>query len=216
MGGLAFTGLKTRGTGRPQQVESGFPGLLLTVLCKHSARLVQNLTKKPGQKHKCSIKVDETETVASMALCKSLINSWLCHWCLLNFDDRFCKLQAGRQNQPNSHKWSVKHDKNNPTPLYCRSQLVKESRSPEISKKQQNVTSHYCNYCNYETFLVGLWYLASREHRNGSVVTSIRREERHEAVCELPLTSSRFWFSPLSFRSGLTPVKLPPSSLSPK
>lgn len=37
-------------------------------------------------------------------------------------------------------------------------QLVKESRSPEISKKQQNVWSHYCNCCNYETFLLGLWY----------------------------------------------------------
>lgn len=57
MGGLAFTGLKTRGTGQPKQVESGFTCLLLTVLCKHFSGLVQELGKKPGQKHKCRIKV---------------------------------------------------------------------------------------------------------------------------------------------------------------
>lgn len=50
MGGLAFAGLKTRGTGQPKQVESGFPCLLLIVLCKHSTGLGQELRKKLGQK----------------------------------------------------------------------------------------------------------------------------------------------------------------------
>lgn len=63
MGGLAFAGLKTRGTGQPKQVESGFPCLLLTVLCKHSTGVGQELIKKLGQKKKIEHKgVDEVES----------------------------------------------------------------------------------------------------------------------------------------------------------
>lgn len=49
MCGLKFTGFKTRGTGQPKRVVSGFPCLLLTVSSKRSAGRVPEQRKKPGQ-----------------------------------------------------------------------------------------------------------------------------------------------------------------------
>lgn len=100
MCGLKFTGFKTRRTGQPKQVVSGFPCLLLAVSLKRSAGRVQEQRKKPGQsaspKRGVNVGVKQRPWPPWCCVNKSQTPpSCLGHRC---FKDCLYKLPAGLQN----------------------------------------------------------------------------------------------------------------------
>lgn len=192
MGGLAVTAWKTRGAGQPKQVQSGLPCLVLTVLCKHAAALVRELRRKPGQKHNCSIKVwmKRREWPPRLCVNHSFIR-WRSHTffmfvslVLIELKDCFCKLQTGPQNRPNSHKWSVTHDKSNPALLLTGpvGERKQEPRNFQETAKMSQVITVTAVIMSLSWGDAGIWHPGSAGMAAPSTASSGQSKEMKPLV----------------------------------